>query len=199
MDTIVSGIWGTIHNMTSSYPIVQVRSTVDGLQYNVRDMPDKVKAADLLARVRRKLQKLIDTLRQRYPNKSQVLQLNEKFEADPKRFYEATPDSEHVSYSVNKGDSIHLCLRQKDNKSEKLVEENVMVFVALHEMGHVITPPTVASHGPEFWNNFGWLLSESEDIGIYKYQDFRAHPVKYCGENITDQPKYDSSKDDNNV
>ena len=199
MDTVVSNVWSMFHNITSQYPIVQVRSSVDGLQYNVRDMPDKKKAADLLARVRQKLQKLIDTLRQRYPNKSQVIQLNEKFEADPRRFYEATPDSEHISYSVNKGDSIHLCLRQKDNESEKLVDENVMVFVALHEMGHVITPPTVKSHGPEFWNNFGWLLQEAESIQIYKYQDFRAHPVVYCGEKITDQPKYDPNADSNSV
>jgi hypothetical protein len=195
MDTIVSNVWGAVHNITSPFPIVKVRSKVDGLMYNVRDMPDKQEAADLLARVRRKLQKLIDTLRQRYPGKPQVIQLNEKFEADPKRFYEATPDSEHVSYSVNKGDSIHLCLRQRDTPKEPLVDENVMVFVALHEMGHVITPPTVKSHGPEFWNNFGWLLRESEAIEIYKYQDFKAHPVTYCGENITDQPKYDPSKD----
>lgn len=188
-----------VHNATSSYPIIKVRSKVDGLQYNVRDMPDKQEAADLLARVRGKLQKMIDTLRQRYPGKQQIIQLNEKFEADPKRFYEATPDSEHISYSVNKGDSIHLCLRQKDGKQEKLVDENVMVFVALHEMSHVITPPTVKSHGPEFWNNFGWLLQESEALGIYKYQDFRAHPVTYCGEKITDQPKYDANKDDGNL
>jgi hypothetical protein len=195
MDTIVSGVWGFFHNATSQYPIIHVRSKVDGLMYNVRDMPDKQEAADLLARVRGKLQRLIDVLRQRYPHKPQVIQLNEKFEADPKRFYEATPDSEHVSYSVNKGDSIHLCLRQKDEKKEPLVDENVMVFVALHEMGHVITSPSVASHGPEFWNNFGWLLREAEAIEIYKYQDFRAHPVKYCGESITDQPKYSPEKD----
>jgi len=195
MDTVVSGVWGFFHNATSKYPIIHVRSKVDGLMYNVRDMPDKQEAADLLARVRHKLQKLIDVLRQRYPNKPQVIQLNEKFEADPKRFYEATPDSEHVSYSVNKGDSIHLCLRQKDQAKEPLVEENVMVFVALHEMGHVITSPIVASHGPEFWNNFGWLLREAEALEIYKYQDFRAHPVKYCGESITDQPKYNPEKD----
>jgi hypothetical protein len=195
MDTVVSGVWGFLHNATSKYPIIHVRSKVDGLMYNVRDMPDKQQAADLLARVRNKLQKLIDVLRHRYPNKPQVIQLNEKFQADPKRFYEATPDSEHVSYSVNKGDSIHLCLRQKDESNEPLVDENVMVFVALHEMGHVITSPSVASHGPEFWNNFGWLLRESEAIQIYKYQDFRAHPVKYCGESITDQPKYDAGKD----
>jgi predicted metal-dependent hydrolase len=199
MDTIVSNVWGTFHNMTSSYPIVQVRSKIDGLLYNVRDLPDKQKAADLLARVRAKLQKLIDTLRRNYPNKTQVMQLNEKFEADPKRFYEATPDSEHVSYSVNKGDSIHLCLRQKDQAKEPLVDENVMVFVALHEMGHVITPPTVKSHGPEFWNNFGWLLQEAEAIHIYEYQDFKAHPVTYCGERITDQPKYDENRDAGNL
>jgi hypothetical protein len=182
--------------MTSSYSIVSVRSKVDGRQYNVRDLPDKQNAADLLAKVRRKLNTLIDSLRQRFPGKPQIKQLNDKFEADPQRFYEATPDSEHVSYSVNKGDSIHLCLRQRDDAKEPLVEENIMVFVALHEMGHVITPPTVASHGPEFWNNFGWLLREAESIGIYTYQDFKAHPVSYCGENITDQPKYDPAKDE---
>jgi len=196
MDAIISKMWSTVHNMTSNYRIVGVRSKVDGREYNVRDMPDKQQAADLLAKVRGKLNTLIDSLRQRYPGKPQIKQLNDKFEADPKRFYEATPDSEHVSYSVNKGDSIHLCLRQRDDEKEPLVEENIMVFVALHEMGHVITPPTVASHGPEFWNNFGWLLREAESIGIYKYQDFKAHPVSYCGENITDQPKYDPSKDE---
>ena len=45
MDTIVSSVWGALHNMTSSYPIVQVRSKVDGLLYNVRDMSDKQAAA----------------------------------------------------------------------------------------------------------------------------------------------------------
>jgi hypothetical protein len=195
MDSVVSNMWGAIHNMTSKYPLVQVKSSIDGRNYSVRDMPDKQQAADLLARVRQKLQKLVEVLRQRYPNKPQVIQLNQKFEADPKRFYEATPDAEHVSYSVNKGDSIHLCLRQREGNNEKLVEENVMVFVGLHEMGHVITPASVESHGPEFWNNFGWLLREAESIGIYKYQDFKAHPVAYCGEKITDQPKYDPDQD----
>jgi len=199
MDTLVSGFWNVVHNATSNYPLIKVKSSVDGLYYNVRDMPDKQKAADLLANVRKKLQTLINTLRQRYPGKPQVIQLNEKFEADPQRFYEATPDSEHISYSVNKGDSIHLCLRQRDNEKENLVDENVMVFVALHEMGHVITPVTAKSHGPEFWNNFGWLLREAEAIDIYQYQDFKAHPVTYCGEKITDQPKYDASKDVNDT
>jgi predicted metal-dependent hydrolase len=193
MDSLVSGVWGIVHNATSSYPIVKVRSKVDGLMYNVRDMSDKQAAADLLARVRQKLKKLIDVLRQRYPGKAQVIQLNEKFEADPKRFYEATPDSEHVSYSVNKGEKIYLCLRQREGTNESLVDENIMVFVALHEMAHVIT--TSIGHGPDFWNNFGWLLKQAEAQGVYSYQDFKSHPVSYCGLHITDSPSYDPKKD----
>jgi hypothetical protein len=86
-----------------------------------------------------------------------------------------------------------MCLRQREGNDESLVDENVMMFVALHEFAHVCTESI--GHEPEFWNNFGWLLREAEAIEIYKYQDFRAHPVTYCGEKITDQPKYDASMD----
>ena len=68
-----------------------------------------------------------------------------------------------------------------------------MVFVAIHEMAHMITKSV--GHEPEFWNNFGWLLQRAEEIQIYQYQDFAAHPVEYCGIRITDQPTYDKAKD----
>ena len=71
------------------------------------------------------------------------------------------------------------------------------MFVAIHEMGHVITK--TIGHGPDFWNNFGWLLQEAERIGIYTPQNFTAHPVSYCGMKITDQPKYDKNKDGSNL
>jgi hypothetical protein len=43
---------------SSKYPIVEVKSTVDNRVYKVRDMSDKQAAADLLARVRIKINKL---------------------------------------------------------------------------------------------------------------------------------------------
>ena len=46
-----------------------------------------------------------------------------------------------------------------------------------------------------FWNNFGWLLKQAEAKGIYTFQDFKAHPVSYCGLHITDSPAYDPKKD----
>ncbi len=177
----------------SNYPSVYVTSTVDGKQYKVRDMADKQQAADLLAKLRIKLTKLCDILSNKYPDKLQVKVMVKNFRSDPHRFLESTPDSQHTSYSVNKGESIHLCLRQRQGPDESLVDENIMMFVALHEMAHVCTESV--GHGPDFWNNFGWLLKEAEANNLYKYTDFTAHPVSYCGVYITDSPRYDPTKD----
>lgn len=180
----------------NNYPTVKVRSTVDGKEYKVRDLPDKQHAANLLATLRIKLVKLCDALEKKYPDKPQVKLMVQNFRSDPERFLEATPDSEHTSSTVNKGESIHMCLRQRDGTDESLVDENVMMFVALHEFGHVCTESV--GHDPEFWNNFGWLLKEAEAINLYRYTNFAAHPVNYCGVHITDSPAYDPSKDGTN-
>ena len=194
LQNISKNMFSALSNIqTSAYPTVSIRSSVDGNTYLVRDMPDKQEAADLLARVRQRMQKLYNYLIATYPEKLQVKQLKQNFKPDPSRISESTPDAEHTSYSVNKGESVHLCLRQRQGNNESLVKENVMTFVALHEMAHMIT--TSIGHGPDFWNNFGWLLKISEEQGIYTYEDFSAHPVSYCGVKITDSPKYDSKKD----
>ncbi len=179
-----------------NFPTVRVQSTVDGKIYKVRDMPDKQQAANLLATLRIKLVKLCDTLEKKYPDKAQVKQMVQNFRSDPERFLEATPDSEHTSSTVNKGESIHMCLRQREGPDESLVNENVMMFVALHEFAHICTESI--GHDSDFWNNFGWLLKEAEGMGIYQYTDFAAHPVSYCGVYITDSPRYDPKKDGTN-
>jgi hypothetical protein len=181
---------------TTNYPLVPVQSTVDGKTYNVRDLPDKQQAANVMATLRLKLVKLCDALEKKYPDKPQVKLMVQNFRSDPERFIEATPDSEHTSSTVNKGESIHMCLRQREGNDESLVDENVMMFVALHEFAHVCTESI--GHEPEFWNNFGWLLKEAEAMGLYKYTDFAAHPVNYCGVHITDAPRYDPAKDGTN-
>jgi hypothetical protein len=182
---------------TSNYPLVPVKSTVDGRTYKVRDMPDKQQAANLMASVRVKISSLCSTLLQKYPDKAQVKLISQNFRDDPNRFLEATPDAAHTSYSVNKGEEIHLCLRQRGGQDEALVNENVMIFVALHELSHVCTESV--GHGPDFWNNFGWILKEAETLGYYKYTDFQAQPVSYCGVSITDSPRYDPKKDGSNL
>jgi predicted metal-dependent hydrolase len=191
LSSTVTGIF------SSNYSLVPVKSNVDGKTYRVRDMADKQEAADLLAKLRLKLTTLCDHLEKKYPDKMQVRQIVTNFRSDPNRFLEATPDAAHTSYSVNKGEEIHLCLRQRSAGDESLVNENVMTFVALHELAHVCTESV--GHGPDFWNNFGWLLREAEALGVYKYTDFQAQPVTYCGVSITDSPRYDPAKDGSNL
>jgi hypothetical protein len=180
-----------------NFPTDNVVSKVDGQTYKVRDMPDKEKAADLMATLRIKLVKLCNAMEKKYPDKPQVKQMVQNFRADPARFIEATPESEHTSSTVNKGEIINMCLRQRDGPDESLVDENVMMFVALHEFAHVCTDSV--GHDSTFWNNFGWLLKEAEALNLYRYTDFSAHPVSYCGVYITDSPRYDPAKDGTNM
>ena len=49
------------------YQTIYVKSSVDGKEYLVRDLPDKQGAADLLAKVRIKLNNLKIHLEQKYP------------------------------------------------------------------------------------------------------------------------------------
>jgi hypothetical protein len=177
----------------SKYHTVQVKSNIDGQTYKVRDMPDKQAAADLMAKTRLKMKKLKLYVEDKFPDKPQVKQLAKNFDADAHRLGESTPDDEFTSFSVNKGESVQFCLRQREGSNESLVDENVIMFVAIHEMGHIITP--TVGHGPDFWNNFAWLLEQAETLGVYSPQNFAMHPVAYCGMKITDEPKYDPAKD----
>jgi len=174
-----------------SYDMALTESTVDREKYLVRNLPDKQDAADRLARTRGKLMRLLKELKVAHPDKAFVKQLA-NFDVAPSRFSESTPDASYTSYSVNKGEKVYMCLRQR-NEKEELVDENVITFVAIHEMAHIGTPEI--GHTPAFWNNFGWLLKEAEAMKIYEFTNFAAHPVEYCGIKITDQPTYNKDKD----
>jgi len=176
----------------SQYPMAFVESTVDKERYYVRNLPDKQGAADRLARVRAKLCKLQTHLEKTQGNIVFVKQLVENFPCDPSQFSESTPEAVHTSYTVDK-QKVFMCLRQR-NEKEELVTENVLVFVALHEMAHMGTASI--GHTAEFWNNFAWLLKQAEGIQIYEYTDFAAHPVEYCGVHITDSPTYKAGVED---
>ena len=163
--------------------LIKEKSDVDGKTYLVRNLPDKKQAADLIATTKQKLIKLVDYLEEKHPNDPRVERMIINFKPD--KIMESTPDSKYTSYSVNKGEKVVLCLRSRNSK-EELVDENVLMFVALHEMGHICTKSI--GHTDEFWNNFKWLLQKSIDINVYTKQDFRKNPQEYCGTTITDSP-----------
>jgi hypothetical protein len=190
---VVTIAYVAMYFKSSKYPMSLTQSTIDSEYYLVRNLPDKQDAADRLARVRAKILRLRKHLEQTHMDKPFVSQMINNFDCSSSRFSESTPDAQYTSYSVNKGEKIFMCLRQR-NEREELVNENIVLFVALHEMSHVGTASI--GHTPEFWNHFAWVLKQAEQLKIYEYTDFAAHPVEYCGVHITDSPTYKDSVSD---
>jgi len=163
--------------------IEYVKSSVDNKKYLVRKMPDNKRAADLLANIRLKLVKLCDYLELTQSDNKDVYRLIKRFNSD--NITESAPTEKYTSYSVNKGQKIVFCLRSRDEK-QKLIDENIMMFVALHELAHIMTKSV--GHTDEFWDNFRYLLKKAIKIGVYTEVDFEKKPVDYCGTKITNSP-----------
>ena len=177
----------TYYTRKALFDMSYVKSTVDDNSYLVRNLPDKLEAANRLAEVRSRIIRLMTHFKQSKTDNQIALDILKNFDADPTRFSESTPDSSYTSFTLNKGEKIHVCLRQKNN-TQDLVDVNILTFVTLHEVGHIGTREI--GHTPLFWNNFAWILKQAEELGIYEFQNFSEQPVPYCGISITDQPKY---------
>ena len=161
-------------------------SDEDGNTYCVRETPKLELVADLLARTTEKLKQLVAYLKEEYPNRENVKRLAEKF--NPRKISETLPTSKYTAYSENKGEKLAFCTTTTKDGS-KLIDENTLSFVAIHELGHVMTESV--GHTKEFWQNFKFLLKNAVKIGIYEPIDYKKKPKNYCGMQITDNPYYD--------
>ena len=175
-----------IYNESDMFQLKCIISDVDGNKYCVRERKEINKAADLLAKTSTKMKKLVKHLKENNYHEERVKRLVEKF--NPKKIKETLPTSEYTAYSENKGEKIAFCLLEK-KKEKKLIDENTLTFVAIHELAHVMTESV--GHTKEFWQNFKFLLKDAVKMGIYKPVDYKKNPKSYCGMNITDNPYYD--------
>ena len=127
--------------------------------------------------------KIVQIMEVEYPNDKRVNRLVKKFR--PQKISESVSGTKYTSYSVNKGEKIVFCIRTKDEE-QNLINLNTLMFVAIHELAHVMT--VSIGHTEEFWNNMRFILKVAIRKGIYKRQDFRKNPQPYCGTTITDSP-----------
>lgn len=162
-------------------------STVDGKKYCVRERNNVQNASNLLARTSEKLEYLVKNMGHRYPDRENVKKLVENF--NPTTIKETLPTSEFTAYSENKGEKIAFCLNKKKTNNNNLIDSNTLMFVAIHEVAHVMT--TSIGHTEEFWNNFKFLLENAVELNIYTPVDYKKEPEEYCGMDITDNPYFD--------
>jgi len=105
---------------------------------------------------------------------------------DPESVYENDPNnmSGSTSYTVQKGQSMYVCLRNKDGS---FVDINTLMFVVLHELSHIGAYWTFG-HTNDFWSTFAFILQDAIEADVYKYVDYAKNPVDYCGLIIKTSP-----------
>lgn len=165
-----------------------VISGVDGNEYCVRDRAQVNEAADLLAKTTNKCSRLVQYMQSKRPNNPITKRLVENYNPDTVR--ETLPTSSHTAYSENKGEKLAFCLMKTKNGDEnKLIDQNTLLFVALHELSHIAT--VSIGHTSEYWSNFKFILENAVEMGIYDPVDYKKNPTGYCGMTISDSPYYD--------
>jgi WLM domain len=108
---------------------------------------------------------------------------------NPEVMYENDPNQGGITYTINKGDKMMICLRSADNPNQ-LVDKNTLIFVILHECTHEALYD-VLQHPRKFWQYFKRLLGDAVQASIYNPIDYSKYPVMYCGLNINYNPLYD--------
>uniref|UniRef100_A0A6C0JG13 WLM domain-containing protein n=1 Tax=viral metagenome TaxID=1070528 RepID=A0A6C0JG13_9ZZZZ len=163
-------------------------SHVDGNKYCVRERKKLQAAADLLATITEKCKNLVEYVGQKYPNQPNVKRLVAGY--NPQKISETLPTSSYTAYSENKGEKLAFCLNKSKTENENLIDENTLMFVAIHELSHIATESI--GHKSEFWENFKFLLEKAKEAGIHNPVDYKKEPKEYCGMKIHDSPYYDT-------
>lgn len=169
-----------------SFSLQCIISSVDGNKYCVRDRDQLHAAADLLAKITSKCVELVEYMKRKFPDQENVVRLVTKF--NPRKISEILPTSNYTAYSENKGEKIAFCLNVKKGDTDNLIDEHTLMFVAIHELSHVMS--VSIGHKKEFWDNFRFLLDNAKEAGIHEPVDYSKKPIEYCSLSITDSPYF---------
>lgn len=175
-----------IYQDSDTFNLRCIISNVDSKTYCVRDRSKITLAADRLANVNIKMSKLVEHCYKTFPTRENIKRLKNGY--NPKKIVETLPTSEYTAYSQNKGEKMAFCLN-KEKTGDQLIDENTLMFVAIHELSHIATKSI--GHKDEFWENFKFLLSEATKINVYEMVDYKKKPARYCGTDINDNPFFD--------
>ena len=154
-------------------------------KYLVRDVPDKYQAAKMIFRLEQSLKKLVSMLIQDSNVKKNtkmyeyISTINDKL--DDVEIQESTANSKFTSYSVNKGELLVLCIRSK--KNGEIHDFNDLLYVAIHEIGHIGCPEI--GHTKLFFEINEYLIKKAIEYNIYRYVNYSINNREFCGMELT--------------
>jgi hypothetical protein len=158
-----------------------VTAEFNGQIYMVQEHADKMKAVDLLIKLKKDLtiiaQKALE--RAKLEKNQQYIEYVSTIIGRLSTVYirEVEKDSPYTSYSVNKGEELVFCLRNK--KSFEFYDYNKILYVAVHEIAHIGCPEI--GHTKLFFEINKYLLETAKNTGMYEFIDYNNKPEEYCG------------------
>ena len=147
-------------------------------------LPDPETSDRLLHEIKERLRSLIQYCLVHHHDNENVHLLRDRFK--PENVRETSWNEQGTSFIVEKGEEMHLCLR--DKKTFKHHNINILMFVAIHELAHVMS--SSFGHNEEFRLNFKFLLQNAVDSGIYTAENYNQSPVNFCGIKVTSTPLF---------
>lgn len=171
-------------------------------KYNHKD-----KASSLLSNIDQNMNKIIEAFNTKYSNISDLnicneqkellktvkRKLNKTYKSNSLQENFPTIVGKDVSYNVNKGEVISICLRNYNNPDE-FHEFNDLIFVTIHEIAHSCNESY--GHDRKFWKIFRILLEVAVENNLYKNINYQRESTNYCSMRITYNPIFDRSLDD---
>lgn len=149
------------------------------------ELPEYNKAFYMLENLLLKVQKFLQILGNMHPDNKDVKRLISRMK---KVEIQESPNEKDVSsYTIDKGQLISICLRNK-NDLTNFHDENTMWFVICHELAHVMS--VTEGHNSEFIKNFKFLLTESSNYNMYNPINYRKKNITYCGVKVTNNPYF---------
>lgn len=166
--------------------------TIDNDNYLVRNLDDKMKAAETLYNLKKKLIELIDNIDNNKNNYN--INKDDTYNDDYNNYVrkiknrlktvkirESSPNSTYTSYTINKGEEMVYCIRSKEDN--KIHDMNELLYVAIHEIAHIGCPEV--GHTELFKKINIYLLNKAILYNIYNYKNYYDNNIEYCGMNIS--------------
>lgn len=179
-------------------PVVQVKSEKDGRNYFVAaDLPDKKKAANVLAELHRRSQYLLQSVDEQLDNNRRVIagdgvDITDNLKELLRRHYKKdvplaeyhNPSDQTVASNSDKGTVLQCCIRSKYDPSE-WSSINTLFRVQTHELAHSadfhFRGDGEEAHGPVFKRLHKYLMAVAENLQIYNCAEYKKSGGRLCG------------------
>jgi hypothetical protein len=174
---------------------VEIRLPNKGESYVVSNKyGDELKSALLMSQVNDDVISVLKYMKDKYITQGEGTQLHKEITRNmllnynPEVIVENVPGGGDTSYTINKGQRMYICIR---DKTGALLDKHTIVFVVLHEISH-IGHYYGWGHGQSYWEVFKFVLKNAAESGVHQPLDYTYNPRKYCGISITYNPLYDN-------